>query len=132
MPKVPPGTPRLLGHVGEGAVAIVLVERVANRLRGLVEIARAAVHQVDVHPAVVVVIEEGAAGAHGLGQVVLGRCGVVVNPANAAGFRRDLLEERARIGRRGRPQQGQAGGSGGEELAAVDCAAECCASSQFG
>ena len=87
-------------------------------LPGLIEIAGPAVHQVDVHPAVVVVVEEGAAGSHGLGQVMIRRGGVVVDPANAAGFRRDLLEERARISCHGRPEEGQTGGSGGEELAA--------------
>ena len=89
----PAGDAGLLGDVGERAVAIVLVERVADRLLGLVEIARAAVDQVDVHPAVVVVVEEGAARSHGLRQVVFGRCGVVVDPANAAGLRRDLFEQ---------------------------------------
>ena len=80
--------------VGEGAVAIVFVKRVADGARGLEEIARTAVHQVDVHPAVVVVIEESAAGAHGFRQVMVLGGGVVVHPADAAGFGRDLLEQR--------------------------------------
>ena len=51
---------RLLGDVGERAVAVVLVERVLERRLRLVEVGRAAVDQEDVHPAVVVVVEERA------------------------------------------------------------------------
>ena len=66
-----PRTPALFGHIGKCSVAIVFVERVANGLRRLEEIARTAVDQVDVHPAVVVVIEKGAPGSQGLGQIAI-------------------------------------------------------------
>ena len=49
---------RSFGHIGERAVAIVLVKCIVDRLSGGPEIARPAVHQVDIHPAIVVVVEE--------------------------------------------------------------------------
>jgi hypothetical protein len=91
-----------LGHVGERAVAVVSVQRVAQRLRRRVEVARAAVHQIDVQPPVVVEIEERAARAHRLRQVPLVGHRVLVHPCEAALRRRNLLEERRRGGD-GRP-----------------------------
>jgi hypothetical protein len=44
-----------------------MIERVMKRLCGLIEIAPATVHQIEVHPAVIVIIEEGTAGSNGLG-----------------------------------------------------------------
>src|SRR5439155_12573575 len=87
----------LLGDVGERAVPVVAIERVAERRLRIVEIAAAAVHQVDVHPTVVVVVDERAARARGLRQVHLGRPAVRVYPRDAARSRRDLLKG----GRRG-------------------------------
>src|ERR1043166_1632816 len=114
------GYARGFGHVGERAVAIVLVERVANRLFRLEEIAWPAIDQVDVHPTVVVVVQECAAGAHRLRQVMLGRCGVVVDPANPARFRGNFLEEGTRIaGRDGWSKQRQTGAPSGEKSAAI-------------
>ena len=48
-------------YVGKRSVAIVLVERVAQRWVRGEKIALATVHQVNVHPAVVVIIEKCAA-----------------------------------------------------------------------
>ena len=48
-------------YVGKRSVAIVPVQRVAQRRVRGEEIALAAVHQVNVHPAVVVIIEKCAA-----------------------------------------------------------------------
>src|ERR1019366_3638467 len=61
-----------LGDVGEGAVAVVAVEPHGGALAaapGIVGVPAHAVDQQDVLPAVGIVIEECAAGAHGLGQV---------------------------------------------------------------
>ena len=66
--------------------------------RGLcrgIEIAWAAVHQVNVHPAVVVVIQESAAGAEAFGQITLRRHGVLVYPGDTTGPGRYFLEDGA-------------------------------------
>src|SRR4029077_2091917 len=56
-------------YVGEGAVVIVAVELVGMALAGAHVFQGGAVDQEDVHPAVVVVIEDGDASAHGLNDV---------------------------------------------------------------
>ena len=85
---------RRFGDIGKGAVAVVAVERIAQRLGRFVEIAGAAVDQVDVHPAVVVVIEKRTARAYRLGQVTLGRHGIFVHPGNPARGRRHFFKQR--------------------------------------
>jgi hypothetical protein len=50
------------GHIGKRAVAVVVIEPVAGARRSAFE--RTAAEQEDVHPAVVVVVEEGASAAH--------------------------------------------------------------------
>ncbi len=80
------------GDVGEGAVAIIAIERVAQRLRRSVEIAGAAVDEVDVHPAVVVVIEEAAAGADGFGEIPFGGAAVGVGPVDFGDGGRHFFE----------------------------------------
>src|SRR5207249_489644 len=55
---------RFLGHIGECAIAIVLVKRIAERLGRRPEIAWPAVHQVNIHPSVVVEVEEEIGRAH--------------------------------------------------------------------
>ena len=63
--------PGLARHVGEGAVAVV-VEQVTGRLRRLHRrIEAGAVHQEDVQPAVVVVVEQRDTAAHLLEQELL-------------------------------------------------------------
>jgi hypothetical protein len=44
-----------------------MIERVPQWLRRFIEVAPATVHQIEVHPAVIVIIEEGTAGSNGLG-----------------------------------------------------------------
>ena len=75
---------RFLCYVGESSVAIVFVEGVAHGLRRLPEIAGTTVDEKDVHPAVVVEIEEGATRPKRLGQISAGRHGVLVHPGNPA------------------------------------------------
>ena len=81
-----------LGDIGERAVAIVLVERVTQWLRGFVEIRRSAVDQVQVHPSVIIVIEERATGTERFRQISLGRHGVFVDPSDAAHRRGHLFK----------------------------------------
>src|SRR5208337_4198759 len=57
--------------VGKSAVAVVAVKRIAQRFGRSPEIARPTVHKIDVHPTVVVVIEESATRTGGFRQVLL-------------------------------------------------------------
>src|SRR5260221_124312 len=59
------GDTRLVGNVSERSVPIVSVERISQRRAWIEEVTLAAIHKVDVHPAVVVVVEKCAAGAGG-------------------------------------------------------------------
>jgi hypothetical protein len=86
------GNPRLFGDVGKRAIPVVPVEGIAKRLQGIIEIARAAVDEVDVHPAVVVVIEESAAGADGFREKHCRRKARGVSPSDAAAFGRSGLK----------------------------------------
>ena len=69
--------PGLVRHIGEGTVVIVVVER---RVRFLFSVT-GPVHRVDeenVGPAVVVVVDDADAAAHGLGQKLGAECAAVV------------------------------------------------------
>src|SRR5437764_186037 len=61
-----------------------MVECAFEWRRRSVEVGRAAVDKIDVHPAVVIVVEEDAARAYCLRQITLRRHGIIVNPCNAA------------------------------------------------
>ncbi len=63
--------PAFCGHVGEGAVVIVAIEMVRRSFAALGRFQRRAVHDEDVRPAIVVVVEDGDAGACGLDDVLL-------------------------------------------------------------
>ncbi len=66
-----PGHPCLLGYVGESPVAVVL-EEVAGRFLARREAIQApAIHQEDIEPAVVVVVEERRPAAGGFEQVLV-------------------------------------------------------------
>lgn len=58
----------------------------------------------NVHPAVVIEVQERDAGPHGLGQESLGGEGVIVNPSEAAGRCRDFFEQRSADRRTNRQQ----------------------------
>ncbi len=90
---------RLLGHVGERAIAIIAIERVAQGRIGIEEIALSAVDQVDVHPPVVVVVEESAARSGGLRQKSFRRVAIRMHPGNSAGGRGNLDEGIVRVGK---------------------------------
>ena len=74
---------RLLRDVSERSVSIVLVERVSQRRLRREEVGGTRVHQVDVHPAVVVEIKERASRSAGFWQVAVRRHRVVVHPLDA-------------------------------------------------
>src|SRR6266566_4449369 len=86
------GDAGLLGHVRESSVAIVLVQGVAQRRLRIVEVTLAAVHQVDVHPAIVVVVQERTARSGGFRQVVICRATVDMLPGDSAFCGRDFLK----------------------------------------
>ncbi len=73
------------GDVGERAVVIVAVERGDGLPSAGDEVL--AVDEEDVGPAVAIGVEEGAAGAHGLGQILLAGAARVVNEVDAGGER---------------------------------------------
>ena len=72
---------------------VVAIERVFQRLRRREEIGWTTVDEIDVHPAVVVVIEKRATSADSLGQLTIGRLSVVVNPGDLACRLRELLRK---------------------------------------
>src|SRR5262249_43140269 len=88
------GDAGLVGDVAEGAIAVVLVEGVLQRLVRLVEICRAAVDQGDVGSTVVFEITEREAGPHRLPQGPGGRQRVLVHPPDAARLSWNLFEDR--------------------------------------
>ena len=61
------GKPGFLGDVGEGAIAVVFVQAIAGSGRNTVQ--ATAGEQEDIHPAIVVVVDEGATRAHDLEDV---------------------------------------------------------------
>src|SRR5262249_52368488 len=82
----------VLCNVRECAVAVVVIKGVAEGSGWLIEIARPTVHKVYVHPAVVVIVEECAAGAYRFGQVHFRGLAAHMNPGYPAGRWRDLFE----------------------------------------
>src|ERR1035437_8768628 len=88
-----------LGDVGEGAVTVVAVEPHGGALAAPTGPVHA-VDQQNVEPAIGIVIEEGAAGAHGLGQVLGAECAAVVVELDAGG-RGNVGQPEVRAGRGG-------------------------------
>src|SRR5205814_3590622 len=78
---------RLRGYVSECAITIVAIKSVPQRLSGCEEIARPAINQINVHPAIAVIVEECATCAGGFGEIFLRRRSGDVRPADAAGRR---------------------------------------------
>ena len=78
------GQPCPAGHVAEGSVLIVVVELGRSRAHLGVPGPVFTVDQQNVGIAVIVVIDEGAAGAHGFRQVFFSEGGIVVGEANAS------------------------------------------------
>ena len=78
------GQSRLRGHIGERAVAIVVIELQRRWLAGRGPVL--AVHQQNVGIAVIVVVDESAARAHGFRQPLLAGRAVVVHEVDAGLF----------------------------------------------
>ena len=74
-------------YVRETSVAVVSVKCVAQRGLGIEEITLAAVNQVNVHPTIIVIINECAPSTHGFRQVHLRRPPIMVYPIDPADFR---------------------------------------------
>ena len=87
------GDAGFFGDVGESSIAVILIECVAQRRIGIEEIAFAAVDEINVHPAVVVVVEEGAARACGFRKIVFRRTPVYVSPGNSGFCGRNFFEQ---------------------------------------
>src|SRR5579862_2279988 len=75
----------LLGHIGKRSVAVVSIQRVAQRRIRRKKVALAAVHQIDVHPSIVVIVKKGASCTRGFRQIFLGRVSVGMLPRNPTG-----------------------------------------------
>src|SRR5579883_2145343 len=84
--------PGFLGDISKCYVAVVPIERVAQGRIGIVEIAFAAIYEVYVHPAVVVVVEKGAACSGGFGQIFFRRFAGSMDPGYVTGGRRHLFK----------------------------------------
>src|SRR5437763_13798760 len=82
-----------LGYIRERPVPIIAIEHVAQRPRRCVEIACSAVHQINVHPPIVVVIEKTAACPGCLRQIHVRRASIHVSPRNSACGGRNLGEK---------------------------------------
>ena len=81
-------------HVCKCPVSIIAVERIAQgRVRGE-KVALTAVHQINVYPAVVVVVQEGATCSRCLGQEVIRGAAVLMTPGDSASGRGHFLKER--------------------------------------
>src|ERR1700751_4788374 len=99
------GHTSLIGHVGKGSVTVIAIQRIEKRRLRRIKIRLAAVDQVNVQPAVVVVIEKGAPGSACLGQMLFGGFCRGVDPSNAALRWQNLLERRARQRVRGQQRK---------------------------
>ncbi len=63
---------RLLSHIGESSIMIVMIQMVRGSLIGGEALQRCAIHDEDVGPSVVVIIENGDAGSGRLDDIFLG------------------------------------------------------------
>src|SRR5206468_2092816 len=70
--------------VGKAAIAIVVIKRVTKQRIGVEEITLAAVDQINVHPAVVVIVDKSATGSDCLRKIHLGGATIAVDPSDAA------------------------------------------------
>jgi hypothetical protein len=83
-------TPGLASDIGKSAVVVVVIE-LQRGFSMLVARPVFAIHQQNVGPAIVVVIDEGTTRSHGLGQILFSECAVIVDETNA-GLRSDIAK----------------------------------------
>jgi hypothetical protein len=77
---------RLRGYVRERAVSVVPVERASQWRSWLEDLGCRTIHQIEIEQAVLIVVDPGAARAHGFNQVFLAGCSVLVAEGDAGGF----------------------------------------------
>ncbi len=75
---------RFFGDIGKTAVVIIAVEGVAQGWSRVKEVTFATVHEIDIHPAVIVVVEECTSGTRRLRQILRRGFTAGVRPGNAA------------------------------------------------
>ena len=101
-------------HIGKGSVVVVVKQRGVRRL--LLAVKRVecrAVDEVDIEPAVVVVVDQADAGSVGLNDEVLLRHAHLVDPAGEPGLFGDVLKDH-------RPLVDESSGGDGPLLRVVD------------
>src|SRR5579872_1220112 len=94
------GEARFRRHVGESAVMVIVIETIARTLPGGKSLEPCAIHQKNVGPAVVVVVEDRDAGSCGLDDVFLGVDAAEDFLRGQAGLFCDVGETRDRRSRR--------------------------------
>src|SRR6266404_2349892 len=75
---------RLLRHIRECSVSIVVIDGIAQGRLRIVEITAPAVYEINVHPAAVVIVDERATGAGSFRQIIFRGAAVDMAPAYSA------------------------------------------------
>src|SRR6478609_3099604 len=93
-------------------------------MRRIIKVCFAAIHQIDVYPSVVVVVEECAAGTAGLRQMLGSGFPCLMRPRDATERRWYLFEgrERCRVFSEEKGQSREPGGAGENTQIAKECA----------
>ena len=77
------------GDVCKRPIAVVAIQRSAQRTLRLIHLSRRAIHQVEIQPPIVIEVDPRRACSHGFDQVLFGRSCIVV-PECDSGRRRDV------------------------------------------
>src|SRR6185437_4487240 len=105
---------RLVGHIGKGAVMVVVEEGAAGLLSGQLHVDIGGVGEVDIRPAIAIVVDDGDPAAHGFDDVFLvGGSEVVEVDLSGSGDVRELGERSGRrcigaLGIEAKSQEGDA------------------------
>ena len=91
-PKEVRPEPGFRGYIREGAIPIVAIEGRIERPFGMKKLGLSRIHEQNVHPTVVVVVENRDTRRNGLGQVPVIGAGVDVRPPNSCFVSRCLPE----------------------------------------
>ena len=86
------GQPGLSGHVGKSSVVLIAIQMIGRSRSGRKSLERGAVHQENIGPAIVVVVENRNAGSRGLNDVFLGVFSAKDLGHGQAGFLRRVNE----------------------------------------
>src|SRR5208283_711872 len=82
----------LFGNIGKGSVAIVSVQGIPQRWVRIKKVTLPAIHQINVHPPIAVVVEERTSGSRRLRQIFLRRLPIDMCPGDVTHRGRDLFE----------------------------------------